>query len=119
MADIFHKKGREYGYIERDAKIKLMGKEFESGGAFFAKRRKDNLMGGIVYAYPKEGKIGNWIGTWKVPAHFGHEWLSNMGDTRQNITFHVGNKGFTGTYFKSGSEIIRVKELKKKLRKVV
>jgi len=94
-------------------KLKLKGKVFKSGGAWLLKHKKTGMLGGVLYAYPKEKKVGDWIGKWKVPAKFGGEWVSNMGDKRQHVKFNIGKKRFSGIYFKSGSDIIRVRQLKK------
>jgi hypothetical protein len=72
-------------------------------------------MGGVLYAYPKEGKVGNWRGTWKTPAEFGTEYRGSMGDTRQNVKVKIGKKEFYGTYFKSCGDLVRIKEKMKKV----
>jgi hypothetical protein len=102
-------------FIEKGCKVRFKGKSFESGGSFIGKHKKTGKFGGILYAYPRESKVGDWKGTWKVPAKFGYEWTSNMGDRRQTVEFDVGKRKFTGTYFKSGSDIVRVREKAKKV----
>jgi hypothetical protein len=73
-------------------------------------------LGGILYAFPKTGEVGTWDGRKKVKAKFGKEWMSNMGDLRQAVKFNWKNKNFVGTYFKSGSDVVRVKEIKSEPR---
>ena len=92
------------------ATIILDGKEFASGGGFLLKD-KNGKFGGLLYAYEKEGKIGDWSGKCKVSAHFGNIWCSNMGDKRQSVYFSYDGHNFYGVYFKSNSDIVRVREI--------
>lgn len=109
-------KKKESGSIEKGTIFRYKGQAFHSGGAFIGKTRK-GIRVGILYAYPKESKVGDWKGRWKVPATFGNEWRSSFGDKRQNVKFKIGKKNFSGIYFKSNSDIVRVKEIK--LKKVI
>jgi hypothetical protein len=101
-------------FVERKCVVKFGKRRFESDGAFIGKHKKTKMLGGVLYAYEKEGKVGNWKGTWKIPATFGDEWISNMGDKRQNVDFQIGRKKFHGTYFKSHGDIVRIRQLKGK-----
>jgi hypothetical protein len=92
-------------------KIKLKGRIFTSGGAWVGKRKDTGKHEALLYAYEKEGKIGDWKGKWKVPAVFGNEWTGNMGDKRQHITTMIDGKKFSGTYFKDAGDIVRLKEV--------
>ena len=88
------------------------GQGFESGGAWIGKHKGTGRLGGLVYAYQKESKVGDWHGVRKVPAIFGREWRSNMGDTRQVVYFHLYGRPCTGIYYKSGSDIVRFREVR-------
>ena len=100
-------------FIETDCIIEHEGEKFESGGAFIAKRRDNGLLGGILYAYPKTQELGDWHGTFKVKADFGHEWQSNMGDKRQHIRFTLEGKRFSGIWYnKYWSDMVKVREIK-------
>lgn len=99
-------------YIEQDCKVSFQNREFESGGSFLAPD-KNGRLGGIFYAYSKDGCIGNWRGTLKIPARFAREYRSNMGDLRQGVYFEYEGKSFYGIYYKSGSDIVRVREIQK------
>jgi len=111
------KKGKGLQFYE-EGSIVHKGKKFTSTGAFLGKHKKTGLLGGILYAFPKEGKVGDWAGKKKYNAKFGKEWASSFGDIRQSVKVRIGDKEFTGTYFKSGSDIVRIRE-KKKLKKVM
>ena len=80
---------------------------FESGGAWIGKHKGTGQLGGVMYAYEKERKVGDWHGVKKVPATFGREWRSNMGDMRQVVSFSLYGHPCTGIYYKSGSDIVR------------
>jgi hypothetical protein len=99
-------------FMEEECEIELQGKKFSSGGAYLGKRIDTGLHEGFFYAYPKEGKVGNWKGDKKVPAYFGTEWISNMGDTRQHVEFTWDGVKLSGTYYKSSGDVVRVKEVK-------
>ena len=99
-------------FIDQNCKISLQGKTFTSGGAFIAGNRKTKKLGGILYAYPKEKKVGNWHGSIKVPAYFGREWYSNMRDKRQSVYFTYNGISFYGVYYKSNSDIVSVRQIK-------
>mgnify|MGYP001594461803 CR=1 FL=1 len=93
-------------YTETDCTITFQGKTFTSGGGAIVGDRA------LLYAYPAEKMVGNWHGTLKVPAKFGRQWRSNMGDLRQRVTFTWDTHRYTGIYYKSGSDIVRAKILK-------
>lgn len=97
-------------FVDTDCTIQIEGKSFAFGGAFIGKDKKGKY-GGLVYAYPKEKMIGNWDGSIKVIAHYGREYTSNMGDTRQSIYFTYKGTNFYGIYYKSGSDIIRCRQI--------
>jgi len=92
--------------------MEFEGKKFTSGGSSLGRHKETGRLGGILYAYPKESKVGTWNGKEKYPAEFGNEWRGNMGDVRQQVSFTMNGKKFSGIYFKSGSDIVRVKEKK-------
>ncbi len=98
-------------FIDQDCSIVIKGRTFTSGGAFIAQNRKTNKLEGIVYAYPQEHKVGNWHGSLKIHAYYGNEWCSNMGDKRQSIYFAYKGISFYGVYYKSNSDIVRVRQL--------
>ena len=58
-------------FIDQDFKINAQGMTFTSDGAFILRNTKTNKLGEILYAYPKENKVGNWHGSIKVSAYFG------------------------------------------------
>ena len=113
-------KGKHGDFIETNATIKIKGKKFTSGGSYILKNKKTKKLEGILYAYPNDKAVGTWDGKTKIPASYGKEYSGNLGDVRQTIKFSKNGKNFTGTYYKSGSDIVRVKEtgtnLKKKLK---
>jgi hypothetical protein len=98
-------------FVERECPITWKGKTFTAGGAWLLKRKDTGRHQAMLYAYPDEGKIGNCTGDWKVPANFGKEWHGTMGDLRQTVTAIIDGKRFSGTYFKSTGDIVRLKEL--------
>lgn len=100
-------------FIEKDCIFEMDGKSFESGGSWLLVNKKTGLLGGILYAFQKENKIGSWNGKLKINAVFGNEWYSNFGDKRQTVKFEYKGKKFTGTYYKSAGDLVRVKEVKK------
>lgn len=100
-------------FLEDNCTIEIDGKSFTSGGSFIGKHRKTGLLGGCLYAYPKENKIGSWNGEIKIPCKFKNQWLSNMGDTRQLIYFEYKGHKFWGIYYKSSGDLVRIKEVKK------
>jgi len=104
-------KGKEKTFYEEGSMI-IDGKKFTSGGAFLGINKKTGKYGGILYAYPKTGEVGTWSGKKKIKATFGKEWKSNVGDLRQTVKFKWNGKNFIGTYYKSGSDVIRFKEVK-------
>jgi len=106
--------GKDNSFIESDCKINFDGREYESGGSWLLRRVKDNKLVGILYAYDKEDCVSSWSGDLKIPAHFGNEWYSNFGDKRQSVYFTYCGKNFYGVYYKSGSCIVRVREIKER-----
>jgi hypothetical protein len=98
-------------FVESKCPITLRGRTFTSGGAWLLKRKDTGRCQGVLYAYEKEGKIGNWKGDWKVPANFGKEWRGSMGDMRQTVTAKIDGKKFSGTYYKSAGDLVRLKEV--------
>ena len=60
-------------FIDQSCSINLQGLTFKSDRAFILRNTKTNKLGGILYAYPKENKVGNWDGKIKVSAFFGRE----------------------------------------------
>ena len=123
---------RSKSFIETDCKIEFEGKTFESGGSFLVPNRKTGKLEGLLYASIKEpeqkaqlntnlgvwplsnwgtkGTVSSWDGSIKIDALFLNEWQSNMGDIRQVVRFEYEGKKFSGIYYKSGSDIVRVKE---------
>jgi len=99
-------------FIDQSCSINLQGMTFTSDGAFILRNIKTNKLGGILYAYPKENKVGNWDGTIKVSAYFGREWYSNMGEKRQAVYFTYNKISFYGVYYKTNSDIVRVRQIK-------
>lgn len=101
------------------------GKTFEGMGSYLMPNPKTGRLEGILYngnetkklnQYNNSsiGYIGSWDGTLKIKAYFTHKWISNFGDTRQAVYFMMDNKPFYGIYYKTNSDIIRVRELKNK-----
>lgn len=102
---------------------------FEGLGSYLIPNKEGILMG-IMYRLDKinpthslikingnwknqsKGFIGSWNGELKIKAYYFNEWISNFGDTRQSVYFILKNKAFHGIYYKTNSDIIRVKELK-------
>jgi hypothetical protein len=65
------------------------------------------------YAYPNRCEVGTWTGQKLGRAVFGHEWTSNMGDIRQFVDIiGINGKRYSGIYYKSGSDLVRMKEVK-------
>ena len=100
------------------------GKTFEGMGSYLMPNKK-GLMDGILYCIGdikklsqyrnlNTGFVGSWDSSFKVKAYFLNEWVSNFGDTRQLVYFMINGKPFYGIYYKTNSDIIRVKELKTK-----
>ena len=98
--------------IEKDCTFAHDGQSFESGGSWVGRSRKTGRLVGLLYAYEKEKKVGDWHGVKKTPACFSREWRSNMGDLRQIVYFRLYNLPCTGVYYKSGSDIVRFQETK-------
>lgn len=112
-------KGKRGDFIETNASIKIKGKKFTFGGSYLLKNKKTKKLEGILYAYPNDKAVGTWDGKTKIPADYGKEYTGNLGDQRQTIHFSKDGKKFTGTYYKSSSDIVRVKQIglnRKKLR---
>ena len=104
-------------FIEQDCVIEHQGRKFESGGAYIGRHRKTGRLGGILYVIREESKptyVGSWDAQMKVPARFGCSWTSGFGDTRQSVYFELEDKPFYGIWYKSGSEIVRCREVKKR-----
>lgn len=104
------------GAFIEESTIEIDGHSFTSGGGMLAKRVDTGKYEGILYAYPKENAVGSWDGSIKIQASFTNSWVSNMGDERQNIYFIHEIDGekryFHGVYMRSGSDIVRCKEVK-------
>jgi hypothetical protein len=98
------------GFVEHDCKLSIQGKEFSSGGSCIIS--KDGKAKGLLYAYPKDGKVGTWDKSKTFPAKFGTSYRSNMGDERQIVHTNIDGKNFVGTYFKTNSDIVRLRETK-------
>jgi len=98
-------------FAETSCTFSHESREVTSGGSWIGRHRKTGKLVGLLYVYPNEGKIGTWQGDKKVPVRFGREWRSNMGDTRQGVWFTWDGVQFSGIYYKSGSDIARVKEV--------
>jgi len=98
--------------IERKCVFEFEGRSFEAGGAFIGVNPKTGKHGGIVYAFENEKRVGNWHGDIKTSAHFGREWISVFGDKRQSVYFQWKGINFYGVYYKSGSDIVRVREIR-------
>jgi hypothetical protein len=101
-------------FIDHDCKIGIQGITFTSDGAFILRNTKTNKLGGVLYAYPKENKVGNWNGSIKVRAYFAREWYSNIGDKRQSVYFTYEGIYFYGVYYKSNSDIVRIKQIERR-----
>jgi hypothetical protein len=99
-------------FVEQECILEHEGKKFESGGTWLAKRKDNDKLEGTFYAYPKEFSVGSWDGSIKVKATFGHSWRSNFGDVRQSIYFTYKGVNFYGVYYKTNSDIVRVREIK-------
>lgn len=104
-------KGKKGTFIE-EGTITHEGRAFTSGGAHIGTHKTTGKMGGVLYAFPKENKVGSWDGKLKLPAHFGKEYRDNFGGTRQTVYFKYQGKEFVGIWFKSQGDIVRVKEIK-------
>ena len=112
--------GADKTCMEKDCTFSFQGKTFESGGSFIGLNPKTGKHGGIVYAYEKDGQVGNWHGDVKVRATFGKEWRSKLvtpqatyRSVRQSVYFTWNGINFYGVYCKSNGDIIRVREIKK------
>lgn len=99
-------------FIEQDCTFSVEGKTFTSGGSYLVPNKRGRLVG-LFYAYPKEDSIGNWSGDLKIPARYSTEYYSNFGDKRQTLYFEYEGKAFIGIWYKSGSDIVRVREVRK------
>jgi len=99
-------------FIETKCCITHKGVSFCSGGSFLVQRKDNGKYEGLLYAYEKTGEVGSWDGSIKIKALFLNEWISNFGDTRQIVYFKYQDKLFSRIYFKSGSDIVRAKEVK-------
>ena len=99
--------------LETECAFKFQnGKSFTTeSGAWILELKDTGLFIGILYAYPKESKVGSWDGSLKIPALFLNEWYSNMGDRRQLVHFEYQWRRFSGTYYKSNSDLVRIREL--------
>src|ERR1700676_3169965 len=67
-----------------------------------------------AYVFMARREIGTWTGQ-KLGyiTYVGSEWRSNMGDTRQSVWFTgINGRKYQGTYYKSGSDLIRFQEIK-------
>ena len=106
-------KGKEGTFFEEGTLVHE-GKKFTSGGSHIGINKKTGKMGGILYAYEKEKKVGTWDGKQKYPATFARGYRDNFGGTRQTVYFKINGKTFTGTYFKSQGDIVRFREVSPK-----
>jgi len=97
-------------FVDTDCTIEIQGQKFTNAGAFIGKD-KNGKYGGLVYAYEKDGMVGNWDGSIMLKAHFGNEWTSNMGDIRQSVYFTYEGTKFYGVYYKSNSDIVRCRQI--------
>jgi hypothetical protein len=97
-------------FVETDCTFTFEGRTFESGGSWLIPDKNGHLVG-LLYAYEGEGCVGTWHGDKKYPARFGRTWKSNMGDTRQHVVAKIEGRTFSGTYYKSGSDIVRLREV--------
>ena len=98
-------------FVEEACTITFQGKSFTSGGGWIMRRKDTGKREGMLYAHESEKTVSSWDGSIKYPAHVGHVWRSNMGDTRQSVSFKANGRNFSGVYFKSGSDIVRVREV--------
>jgi hypothetical protein len=101
-------------FIDTDCKIEHEGKIFESGGAFILTNTKTEKMGGMVYGYEEEKKVGNWDGSLKIPAHYGRIYESNfLGNRRRHVWFKYDGKNFFGVcYSVDWDQRYQVREVK-------
>ena len=110
-------KDEKGNFIEDKACIEIMGKKFCSGGSYLLTRKDNGKKQGIFYAYPrKDGtglEVGTWDGSQKVRAIRGDSWCSNMGDERQSVWFTWDGVKLYGVWFKTNSDIIRAREIKR------
>lgn len=101
------------------------GKTFEGMGSFLMPNSENGRLEGILYHLgdlkklnqyrdTSLGSVGSWDSSFKVKAYYLNSWISNFGDERQSVYFMIKGKPFYGIYYKTNSDIIRVKELKKK-----
>ena len=100
-------------FVEQDCTFRHEGQSFSANGAWIGRHKVTGKLGGILYAFPKESKVGTWNGSKKVSATFAREWRSCFGDTRQAVYFTWDDVPFSGVYFKSGSDIVRAREVKR------
>lgn len=67
----------------------------------------------IAYAFPTRCEVGTWTGQKLGDAKFAHEWQDNCGSIRQSVYIKgINGKYYYGIYFKSGSDIVRFREIK-------
>jgi hypothetical protein len=93
--------------IEKECVIEHDGKKYESGGAFIV----DNI--GAVYGDWNFKTVSNWHGTIKIPARYGKEFKSNMGDKRRHVWFKREGKIFHGVWCAiDNNQLIMVKAIK-------
>jgi hypothetical protein len=104
--------GKEKGTFSEEGTFEHEGRAFTSGGAYIGKHKVTGKLGGLLYAFEKEGKVGSWDGKLKIPARFGKEYRDNFGGTRQTVYFTYQGKQFMGVFFKSQGDIVRVREIK-------
>lgn len=64
--------------------FRVGGKSFSSGGAQIWLDPKTGKQRAILYAYPKEGKVGTWDGKQKWDARFGAHYYSPVGGSWMN-----------------------------------
>ena len=88
------------------------GEKYSSGGSHIWFNKKLERYEGIFYQYFKENMIGNWEGSEKVKAHYGHVWFSNFSDERQSVYFTWKGIKFYGVWMKSFSCIVRARQIK-------
>jgi hypothetical protein len=101
------------GFIDENCIFEFEGTKFESGGAFLAKRVDNGKYVGQVYAQWDKQEVRNWHGDIKIPAFYGPEYRSNMGDLRQSVYFHYQGKLLFGTWYsKEWNQLVRVKEVR-------
>jgi len=107
---------KDGAFLEQNCTIEIDGHSLPNGGGWLCKRVDTGKYEGLLYAYLSEHEIGSWNGSIKIPARFGYSWHSNMGDIRQSVYFtheiDSVKHYFYGVYYKSGSDIVRVKEVK-------